>query len=165
MTFHIRLDDLQGPEIAALLAEHLADMQATSPPESKHALDLTGLRQPDIQFWTLWHQPHPDQPAALAGCIALKLLDPRFGVKHGEIKSTRVDSAFRGQGLGRMLVAHLLSEARRNGLQRISLETGSMAFFRPARTLYQQFGFVECQPFADYVDDPNSVFMTLDLKS
>ncbi len=157
--FYFRLDDLQGPEIAALLAAHLADMQATSPPESKHALDLTGLRQPDIRFWTLWHQPQPLQPAILAGCIALKLLDKQ----HGEIKSTRVADAFRGQGCGRLLVGHLLADARQQGLQRVSLETGSMPFFQPARTLYQAFGFAQCRPFADYTEDPNSVFMTLAL--
>lgn len=161
--FYFRLDDLQGPEIAALLAAHLADMQATSPPESKHALDLTGLRQPNIRFWTLWHQPTALKPAELAGCIALKRLDARYGLNHGEIKSTRVADAFRGQGCGRLLVEHLLMDAKQQGLQRISLETGSMAFFQPARTLYQRFGFTECSPFADYVEDPNSVFMQLDL--
>lgn len=155
--FFIRRDDLQGPEIAALLTTHMADMQATSPPESVHALDLTALRRPDIRFWTLWHQPDLSTPALLAGCIALKLLDNQ----HGEIKSTRVADAFRGQGCGRKLVEHLLTEARLQGLQRVSLETGSMAFFQPARTLYQSYGFCECPPFADYIADPNSVFMTL----
>jgi putative acetyltransferase len=161
--FFIRLDDLQGPEIAALLTAHLADMRATSPAESVHALDLTALRQPDIRFWTLWHQPDTTTPAVLAGCIALKQLDACFGEKHGEIKSTRVAEAFRGQGCGRLLVAHLLAAAQQSGIQRVSLETGSMAFFQPARALYQAFGFVECPPFADYIEDPNSVFMTLAL--
>lgn len=161
--YHIRLDDLQGPEIAALLEAHLADMQATSPPESKHALDLTGLRQPDIRFWTLWYQPTPAEPAVLAGCIALKQLDARYGAKHGEIKSTRVADAFRGKGCARLLLEHLLAAAQQSGLRRVSLETGSMAFFQPARVLYQRFGFSECAPFADYAEDPNSVFMTLEL--
>jgi len=161
--YQIRLDDLQGPEIAALLAAHLADMQATSPPESKHALDLAGLRQPDIRFWTLWHQPEPAEPAVLAGCIALKQFAGRDGEKHGEIKSTRVADAFRGKGCARILLRHLLDCAQQSGLQRVSLETGSMAFFQPARALYQRFGFSECAPFADYAEDPNSVFMTLEL--
>ncbi|WP_031570780.1 GNAT family N-acetyltransferase [Rheinheimera texasensis] len=158
--FIIRRDDLQGPEIAALLTAHMADMQATSPPESVHALDLAALRRKDIQFWTLWHQPDITTPALLAGCIALKLLDDQ----HGEIKSTRVADAFRGRGCGRRLVEHLLAEARQHGLLRVSLETGSMAFFQPARSLYQKFGFIECPPFADYQQDPNSVFMTLALR-
>ena len=157
--YYFRLDDLQGPEIASLLAAHLADMQATSPPESTHALDLSGLRQPDIRFWTLWHQASTS-PAELAGCIALKFLDQQ----HGEIKSTRVAEAFRGQGCGKMLVEHLLKQARQSGLQRVSLETGSMAFFQPARALYQRFGFTACPPFADYIQDPNSVFMSLALR-
>lgn len=161
--YYFRLDDLQGPEIAALLAAHLADMQATSPPESKHALDLTGLRQPDIRFWTLWYQPTSAESADLAGCIALKLLDASYGVNHAEIKSTRVADRFRGQGCGPLLVEHVLADARQQGLERISLETGSMAFFQPARALYTKFGFVECPPFADYIEDPNSVFMTLRL--
>jgi putative acetyltransferase len=163
MTYHIRLDDLQGPEIAALLTAHLADMRATSPPESVHALDLAALRQPQIRFWTLWHQPDPATPAVLAGCIALKQLDARYGVSHGEIKSTRVDSAYRGAGYGRLLVEHVLAQARQSGLTRISLETGSMAFFQPARALYAKCGFTECRPFADYTEDPNSVFMSLEL--
>jgi len=157
--FSIRLDDLQGPEIAALLAAHLADMQATSPPESVHALDLTALRQPSIRFWTLWYQPTTSQPATLAGCIALKQLD----AEHAEIKSTRVDDQFRGQGCGRKLVEHALAEAKKSGCSRVSLETGSMAFFLPARELYKTFGFTECAPFGDYIADPNSVFMTLKL--
>jgi len=161
--FFIRLDDLQGPEIAALLTAHMADMQATSPPESVHALDLTALRQPDIRFWTLWHQADTTAPATLAGCIALKQLDACYGEKHGEIKSTRVAEAFRGQGCARILLSHLLAVAQQSGLQRLSLETGSMAFFQPARALYQRFGFTECAPFADYAEDPNSVFMTLTL--
>ncbi len=152
--FFIRPDDLQGPEIAALLAAHLADMQATSPPESKHALDLTGLRQSDISFWTLWQ--HKSSGAVLAGCIALKT----HNAGHGEIKSMRVDPAFRGLGLGNRLLAHLLATAKARGMRQVSLETGSMAYFAPARQLYQAAGFVECGPFADYLPDPNSVFMT-----
>ncbi len=159
MKYQIRPDDLQGPEIAALLAAHMADMQATSPPESVHALDLAALRQPEIRFWTLWHQADSTAPATLAGCIALKQLD----TWHGEIKSTRVDPSCRGHGYGRLLVKHLLAEARQSGLKRVSLETGSMAFFQPARALYQSFGFRPCAPFADYQADPNSVFMTLEL--
>jgi putative acetyltransferase len=146
----IRIDDLRGPEIAALLDEHLADMYRISPPESVHALDLEALRAPDITFWTLW------QAQELAGCIALKQHSPEFG----EIKSMRTSNAFRGQGLAPKLLHHLIDKARLRGLQRLSLETGTEPFFAPARQLYIAFGFTECPPFATYIEDPNSLFMT-----
>ena len=150
---HIRVDDLSGPEIAALLEAHLQLMRDTSPPESVHALDLEGLRRPEITFWTLWDG---DQ---LLGCGALKDL----GEGHGEVKSMHTARAARGRGVARRLVEHIISEARARGYRRLSLETGSMAAFAPARGLYAGFGFDYCEPFADYVVDPNSVFMTLDL--
>lgn len=147
---HIRLDDLRGPEIAALLQEHLADMYATSPPESVHALDLDGLRQPSIRFYTLWDSE------TLMGCGALKQHD----AMHAEIKSMRVARAQRRQGVGERILLHLISVARTADIARLSLETGSQDFFIPARQLYTKHGFVECGPFADYGPDPNSVFMT-----
>jgi putative acetyltransferase len=137
-----------------LLAEHLRDMYATSPPESVHALDLDALRQPAIHFWTLW------DGTQLAGCGALKALD----AQHAEIKSMRTAAAYRQRGVASRLLQHLLNEAQRCGYQRVSLETGSMAYFEPARQLYSKFGFTECGPFADYVLDPHSVFMTLALE-
>lgn len=148
--WRIVLDDLRGPEIAALLEEHLADMHATSPRESVHALDLNGLRQPSITFWSLW------QGERLAGCVALKALD----AEHGEIKSMRTARVLHGQGVGRRLLEHLIAAARGRGYTRLSLETGSMDFFIPARTLYARYGFGECGPFGGYKPDPNSVFMT-----
>jgi putative acetyltransferase len=148
-----RLDDLRGPEIAALLEEHLQDMHANSPPGSVHALDLSGLRKPGISFWTVWDD------SLLVACCALKELDRT----HGELKSMRVARTARGRGVGGMLVEHLLAEARRRGYRRLSLETGSMDFFVPARRLYARFGFAECGPFADYRPDSNSKFMTLEL--
>jgi putative acetyltransferase len=148
-----RLDDLTGPEIAAFLTEHLDDMHANSPRESVHALDLTGLRKPEISFWTLWDANR------LVACCALKELD----ASHGELKSMRVARTERGRGIGAMLVEHLLAEARRRGYMRLSLETGSMEFFLPARRLYARFGFTDCGPFATYREDPNSKFMTLAL--
>jgi putative acetyltransferase len=148
-----RLDDLTGPEIAAFLTEHLDDMHANSPRESVHALDLTGLRKPEISFWTLWDANR------LVACCALKELD----ASHGELKSMRVARTERGRGIGALLVEHLLAEARRRGYMRLSLETGSMEFFLPARRLYARFGFTECGPFATYREDPNSKFMTLAL--
>lgn len=149
----IQLDDLKGPEIAALLQEHLNDMNAVSPPESKHALDLAGLKAKDISFWTLWQQQQ------LAGCVALKELDPR----RGEIKSMRSASAFRRQGLGKVLVQHVIDEATNRGYQELYLETGAMEYFTAARSLYHSFGFEPCEPFAGYKQDPNSVFMLLRL--
>jgi putative acetyltransferase len=147
------LDDLSRPAVRALIDEHLADMHATSPPESIHALDHADLRGEHVTFWTLW------DGARLLGCGALKELDPR----HGEIKTMRTARDARSRGVGAAVLQHLLAEARRRGYARVSLETGSQDFFAPARRLYARHGFDECPPFADYVLDPNSVFMTLEL--
>ncbi|GAA5482742.1 GNAT family N-acetyltransferase [Haloferula sargassicola] len=146
----IIVDDLSGPEIAAFLEEHIRDMRAVSPPESKHALDLEGLRTAEITFWTLWHDE------MIAGCCALKQLDDR----HGEIKSMRTSGALRRQGIAARLLDHLIREAGMRGYGRLSLETGAMDFFEPARRLYRKFGFEPCGPFATYKEDPNSVFFT-----
>jgi putative acetyltransferase len=149
----IRIDDLRGPEIAAFLEEHLQDMRAASPPESKHALDLEGLRRPEITFWTVWDGP------MLAACGAIKQLD----AGHGEIKFMRTAAAFKQKGVASLLLAHILETARLRGYRRLSLEIGSMAFFEPARRLYAKSGFAYCGPFADYKEDPNSVLMSLAL--
>ncbi|KAF1721752.1 GNAT family N-acetyltransferase [Pseudoxanthomonas wuyuanensis] len=146
----IRVDPLTGPEIAALLREHLQDMARHSPPESVHALDLDKLRQPDITFWSGWKE------GDLAGCVALKQLD----AGHGEIKSMRTAAAHLRSGVAAELMRHVLAQAGQRGYRRLSLETGSMPVFAPARALYARFGFVECAPFAGYVEDPYSVFMT-----
>jgi putative acetyltransferase len=151
---HIKIDALTGPEIGIFLEEHLADMRAVSPPESKHALDLEALRKPDIAFWTAWND------GRLVGCCALKQLDPH----HGEVKSMRVARDQRAQGLGSALVKHIIAQARERGIRRLSLETGAMAFFEPARRLYRRHGFVDCGPFGSYKPDPNSVFMTLPIQ-
>ena len=146
----IQVDDLAGPEIRALLAEHLRNMQELSPPESVHALDVTALRRPEITFWAAWSR------GELMGCGALKALDPT----HGEVKSMRTVSARRRTGVGRAILEHIVREARTRSYARLSLETGSMQAFAPARRLYETFGFTYCGPFADYAADPNSVFMT-----
>jgi len=146
----IIVDDLSGPQIAAFVEEHLRQMRATSPPESKHALDLDGLRAPEVTFWSMLDGD------AVVGCVALEALD----AEHGELKSMRVDPARQGRGLGSRLLLHLLDHARRAGLTRVSLETGSAPFFAPARALYLRHRFVACEPFADYVPDPHSVFLT-----
>ncbi|NBD26956.1 GNAT family N-acetyltransferase [Paenibacillus glycinis] len=146
----IKLDDLTGPEIADLLHEHLRSMEKHSPPESRHALDLEGLRRPEITFWSAWEH------GELVGCGALKAL----GGEHGELKSMRTARAHLRKGVARRILAHVIEEAERRGYRRLSLETGSMAAFEPARRLYAGFGFEVCGPFAAYVEDPNSVFMT-----
>jgi putative acetyltransferase len=151
--FHIRIDDPRGPEVAALLREHLADMALHSPPESIHALDVDALCAPHITFLCAWGK------GALLGCGALAELDSR----HGEIKSMRTATGARRKGVAAALLAHILAMARDRGYTRLSLETGSMAAFAPARALYARFGFVYCDPFGDYAFDPNSVFMTLEL--
>jgi len=146
-TVLIREDDLGGPEIAELLRAHLASA------ESVHALDLEALRAPEITFWTLW------DGSDLLGCGALKELDPL----HGEIKSMHTAEACRRRGVGARILTHIIDEARRRRYRRLSLETGSPEAFAPARALYARFGFVICGPFANYREDPYSVFMTRDL--
>ncbi len=153
LSVQIRVDDLRGPEIAGLLRVHLENSRAWSPPESVHALDLEALRSPEITFWTAW------DGAALLGCGALKELDPA----HGEVKSMHTAHQHRRRGVAARLLAHIVDEARSRSYRRLSLETGSMQVYAPARALYARFGFVDTGPFSGYVLDPNSVFMALDL--
>lgn len=154
MNFSIRLDSLRDNAVAGLLTEHLAEMRRISPPECVHALDLDQLRQPEVTIWSVWWAD------SLASCGALKELS----LRHGEIKSMRTTSALLRQGVARQLLEHILGEARRREYERVSLETGSQPEFKPAINLYRQFGFEVCPPFADYREDPNSVFMSLALK-
>jgi putative acetyltransferase len=149
----ILLDDLSGSEVRALLQEHLANMRQISPPESIHALPIEGLRKPEITFWSAWEN------SELLGCGALKELNAR----HGEIKSMRTSAAHRRKGVAKALLNYIVGEAKRRGYRRLSLETGSMDAFEPARQLYARSGFIFCGPFADYIKDPNSVFMTKEL--
>lgn len=149
----IEVDDLSRPAVHALLNEHLQSMYELSPPKSVHALDLDKLRQPDITFWSAWDGPE------LVGCGALKQLSPVAG----EIKSMRTPNARRREGVGRAILSHIILVARTRSYERLSLETGSPAAFKPAQTLYESFGFTLCGPFGDYVEDPYSVFMTLRL--
>lgn len=146
----IRIDDLSGPEVKQILTEHLKDMFAASPPECVFALDLDGLKKPNITFWTVW------EDRQLLGCGALKILDKT----HGEIKSMRTTGAARNKGVASTLLRHILDTAKQRGLNTISLETGSQDFFAPARKLYAKHDFTECGPFSDYKLDPHSVFMT-----
>ena len=149
----IEIDDLSRPEVGALLNEHLESMYALSPPESVHALNLDKLRTPDITFWTAW------EGGTLVGCGALKELDRA----HGEVKSMRTPKSLRRRGAGRAILDHLIGTARARGYKRLSLETGTAADFHPAHRLYESAGFKYCGPFGSYVEDPNSIFMALEL--
>lgn len=146
----IRVDDPRADRAASLLREHLQDMALHSPPESIHALDVEALRSPQITFWTGW------DGTELLGCGALREL----GRMHGEIKSMRTARSHLRKGVASRMLQHIIAEAERRSYTRLSLETGSMEAFAPARALYASFGFAFCGPFGDYVLDPNSVFMT-----
>jgi putative acetyltransferase len=146
----IAVDDLSGPEVAQFLDEHVREMLSVSPPESKHALDLDGLRRPEVTFWAV------RDGGSVVGCGAIKRLDER----HAEVKSMRTAAARKRSGIASLVLGHIVDESRRLGYTRLSLETGSDDFFAPARRLYEKFGFEYCEPFADYVPDPLSVFMT-----
>lgn len=151
----IERDDPARGDVRQLLDEHLADMFATSPAESVHALDHSALAAPAISFWTA------RDGGRLLGCGALKQLAPQ----QGEIKSMRTTPAARGRGIATLLLTHIVDEAQRRRYGHLYLETGSEEFFAPARRLYLRHGFVECPPFADYALDPYSVFMDLDLSA
>ena len=148
---HIIKDNLTGPEIRALLETHFAGMLASSPPGSCHFLDFEGLNAPDVTFWSIWDGD------SLAGCGALKDLE----ADHGEIKSMRTHADHLRKGAGAMMLTHIISEAREREYRRLSLETGSSEAFVPALALYEAHGFQICPPFANYVEDPFSRFMTL----
>ncbi|WP_053204456.1 GNAT family N-acetyltransferase [Jiangella muralis] len=147
----IAVDDLAGAEIAAFLEDHVRELRSITPPESKHALDLDGLRRPGVTFWVV-----RDDAGVIVGCGAITRLDDR----HAELKSMRTAPARQRSGIASLLLGHIVGEARAMGYRRLSLETGSDEFFRPARRLYEKFGFEHCAPFAGYGPDPLSVFMT-----
>src|SRR5262249_40961999 len=134
---------------------HLTKARAETAPGSAHALDVTGLQSPDISFWTMWEDDE------LVGCGALKQLSP----DHGEVKSMHIVQSKRRRGAASAMLRHIIATARARGMSRLSLETGSWDYFRPARAFYRRHGFVECPPFGDYVLDPNSVFMSLSLRT
>jgi putative acetyltransferase len=149
MTLRFEVDDLDRPEVRALLAAHEAHCRGNSPPESCHMLDVSGLKAPGITVWTVW------DAATLVGIGALKRLDRA----RGELKSMHVPVAARGKGYAPALLSHLIAEARAIGLQSLWLETGSMEAFAPARALYARHGFSECPPFDTYRLDPLSIYM------
>ncbi|MFG2490414.1 GNAT family N-acetyltransferase [Streptomyces caniferus] len=146
----IAVDDLSGPEIAEFLDEHVQQMRSRTPLESKHALDLDGLRKPEVTLWSVMDGD------TLVGCGALKRLD----ADHAELKSMRTRPTRQRSGVASRLLVHIVGQAQRMGFTRLSLETGSDEFFLPARRLYEKYGFQNCEPFANYQPDPNSTFMT-----
>lgn len=148
---HIKIDDLKGPEVIGLLEEHHQDMLLHSPPESIHALDVKSLQANDVTFWSAWIDDK------LAGCGALKHLT----TSHVEIKSMRTSHHYRRKGVAAHLLQFILDYAKSQDYTQISLETGSMDAFIPARKMYEKFGFIDCSTFSNYRNDPNSLFMTL----
>jgi putative acetyltransferase len=151
---HIIVGGLDDPRVVALLHTHVTRARAETARGSAHALDLAGLRAPEITFWSVWEGDE------VVGVGALK----RLSADHGEVKSMHTAEAARGRGVGSALLRQIMATARARGMRRLSLETGSWPYFQPARALYARHGFVESAPFGDYREDPNSVFMTLELE-
>ena len=138
------------PEVNELLINHFIELRATSPEGSAHVLDIPGLKVPSIKFWSLWEDDR------LMGCGALKFLEE----DHGEFKSIRIHDNFRKKGNGVNVVNHLITEAKKLNVKKLSIETGAGIFFKPARKLFEQCGFEPCKPFAHYKEDINSVYLT-----
>ena len=155
MSITVRQDDVRSPDVLALLAQHQAQTSFDLPPESIHSLNADELRAPNVTFWVVFDDD------VLSGCAAPKELSPG----HGEVKSMHTIASARGKGIGRALLAHIVAEGRNRSYTRLSLETGSSDDFGPAQRLYARHGFAACQPFATYGDDPNSLYMTLELGS
>ena len=146
-------NNFDDPQVNELLVNHFIELRSVSPEGSTHVLDIPGLKDPSIKFWSLWENEK------LVGCGALKFLDK----KHGEFKSIRIADNFRGKGLGVKIIDHLITEAKKLNIEKLSIETGSGSFFYSARKLFQKCGFKPCEPFAHYKEDPNSCYFTLDL--
>lgn len=145
-----RVDDLTDVRVQALIATHNAECEEDLPPEKNFALDVEGLKEPGVTFWSAWRE------GQLVGCGAIR----EFATDHAEIKSMHTARAHRGKGVAVKLLAFMLNEAKRRGHARVSLETGTTPVYASARKLYEKFGFVECGPFSDYGPDPYSLFMT-----
>ena len=145
--------NFDNSEVNELLKKHFVELRSVSPEGSTHVLDIEGLKDPSIKFWSLWEDDK------LIGCGALKFLEKN----HGEFKSIRVAYEFRKKGIGSRIINHLIEEAKKLKISKLSIETGAGEFFLPARKLFSKFGFKKCSPFAHYKDDPNSCYYTLDL--
>ena len=146
-------NNFDHPEVNDLLIKHFIELRSVSPEGSAHVLDIPGLKVSSIKFWSLWDENQ------LIGCGALKFLDET----HGEFKSIRVADKFRGKGAGEKIISHLIDEAKKIGIKKLSVETGTGEFFLPARKLFQKFGFKKCEPFAHYKEDPNSCYFNLEI--
>ena len=145
--------NFDNSEVNNLLKKHFIELRSVSPAGSTHVLDIEGLKDPSIKFWSLWENNK------LVGCGALKFLEKN----HGEFKSIRVADEFKKKGIGDRIINHLIEEAKKLKISKLSIETGAGDFFLPARNLFSKFGFKSCPPFAHYNDDPNSCYYTLDL--
>ncbi len=143
--------NFDNPEVNELLKKHFIELRAASPEGSAHVLDIEGLQVPSIKFWSLWENEK------LMGCGALKILDN----SHGEFKSIRLNDNYRKKGNGIKLIHHLIDEAKKIKINRISIETGAGKFFKPARKLFDLCGFKPCAPFAHYKEDINSLYLTM----
>ena len=146
--------NFDNSEVNDLLKKHFIELRSVSPAGSTHVLDIDGLKDPSIKFWSLWENNK------LIGCGALKFLEKN----HGEFKSIRVADEFRKKGIGERIIEHLIEEAKKLEISKLSIETGAGEFFLPARKLFAKFGFESCIPFAHYKEDPNSCYFTKNLK-
>ena len=146
-------DNFDDPQVNELLTKHFIELRSVSPAGSTHVLDIQGLKDQSIKFWSLWENDE------LIGCGALKFLDEN----HGEFKSIRVADKFRKKGTGEKIFDHLIKKVKEIGIKKISIETGSGKYFEPARKLFKKFNFQLCKPFAHYKDYPNSCFYTKDI--
>lgn len=159
----IEIDDLGDGAVFELLHAHRQEMLKHSPPESVHALDIDAIKSPSLIFWTarsgLSNDLGRSSRGVVIGCVALKNLSKQ----HAELKSMKVTDVYLGQGVGRLLLNHVLAYAKRSGYLRVSLETGTLPVFEPARALYESIGFKQCAPFSNYVYDRCSVCMSLNL--
>ncbi len=142
--------NFENPDVNQLLLKHFVELKAASPEGSAHVLDIQGLKEKSIRFWSLWEKEK------LIGCGALKFLKK----DHGEFKSIRIHDEFRNKGFGIKIINHLIDEAKKLGIKRISIETGAGKFFEPARRLFKKCNFIPCKPFAHYKDDENSIYLT-----
>jgi len=145
--------NFDNPEVNELLKKHFIELRSVSPAGSAHVLDIAGLKDQSIKFWSLWENNE------LVGCGALKFLEKN----HGEFKSIRVADKFKKKGVGEKIIDHLIEEAKKLEISKLSIETGAGEFFSPARKLFSKFGFKACSPFAHYKEDPNSCYYTLNL--
>ena len=147
--------NFDNPKVNELLVNHFKELRSVSPENSCHVLDIKGLKTENIKFWSLWEEDE------LVGCGALKFLEK----KHGELKSIRIVDTFRKKNYGKKVIEHLILEAKKLKITKLSLETGAGNFFKPARKLFRNCGFNDCDPFDDYKENPDSCYMTIDINN